>query len=279
MQTYNYHHIKEHINKNSHKISSLSFIFEEIAKRMSERLDYIKINPLTILDIGSGLNIDTASLHHKFPKATIYNLDISLKMLRQNQTTKNWYKKLFSKTQFIKICANALELPLQTHSIDMIWSNLMLPYISEPEIYFKEVRRILKLNGVFLVTGFGVDSLKELRLMGLRTFNFPDMHIIGDMLVKLGFSNPVTDTDYLTIEYDSPEQLLNDIRLVGCGSALSINKNLTKREYNELLNNLTQKASNSKTPLTLEIFYAHAWKDKPLPELEDRKIIQFFPKV
>ena len=64
-----YNTIKNKFNNNTTKVRVLDFIYTEISNRMIERLNYIKINPQTIVDIGSGLNIDAIHLKNKYPKA------------------------------------------------------------------------------------------------------------------------------------------------------------------------------------------------------------------
>ncbi len=268
--------IENKLNKNAKKIAQIDFIYQEIANRMINRLDYIKLQPDVILDIGYGLGIDSNGLLKKYSKAILYEVDIAVNMLKLYRQKQNLFKKLFNKKSY-QICADGLSLPILSQSVNLVWSNLVLPYINDIEGFFKEVRRVLKVGGTFLVAGLGVDSLQQLREVGLNTYNFPDMHLIGDILVKLRFSDPVTDIDYITLEYDNFEQLLGDIRLIGCGAI--INKNhLSKANYRDLANKFAKITKNGKNPLTLEIFYAHAWKDKVILDLvDDKKLIQFYP--
>ena len=274
----NYKLIQKKHNQMVTQIKSIGFIYHEIAKRMIDRLDYIKLTPHNILDIGSGLNIDAKNLDDKYQKANIFKLDIAINMLKQHNKQKGFLGNFLRKNAEY-VCANAIELPIKSQSMDLVWSNLVLPYINNIEGYFKEIRRVLKLNACFLVTGLGVDSLQQLREVGLATYNFPDMHIIGDILVKLGFSNPVTDLEYINLEYTDIAQLITDIRIIGCGGILSRAIPLTKIEYLNIAQNFAKLTKNGKIPLTIELYYAHAWKDKVQLDLgEDEKIIQFRAK-
>jgi malonyl-CoA O-methyltransferase len=273
-----YNLIKNQFNKNAAKLHTLSFIYREIAERMLNRLNYIKVNPKQILDIGSGLNIDTKLLQQKFSKSSIIKLDMAIEILKLNQKKNSFFKKLFYKNQEL-VCANTINLPIANQSIDLIWSNLVLPYVNDLELLLKEIHRVLTIGGSLLISGLSVDSLRQLRELGLSTYNFPDMHIIGDILVHLGFTNPVTDVEYITLEYDNIGQLLSDIRLIGCGGAINNASKLTKTEYLSLHNKFAQITQNGVIPLTLEVFYAHAWKDKPYIDIgEGKSIIQFYPR-
>lgn len=270
--------IREKLNKNAKEIAQLNFIYQEVATRMINRLDYIKLQPKKILDIGAGLGIDAKELSKKYNDAIIYEIDIAMNILKLYRQKYNLFIRLFKKRDY-QICASDLSLPVLSQSIDLVWSNLMLPYSDDIEGFFKEIRRVLKVGGTFLVSGLAVDSLQQLRDVGLMTYDFPDMHLIGDILVKLGFSNPVTDIDYITLEYDDFTQLLADIQLIGCGGAA--NKHyLSKASYKNLTNKFTEITRNGKIPLTLEVFYAHAWKDKVILDLSsDKSSIQFYPSL
>lgn len=264
-------------NKSANKLAAIDFIYQEIAKRMVERLDYIKVNPNLILDIGSGQGIDSKLLKQYFPKAQVIQLDNALEVLNHYKPeNKGFIKKIMNKNDSY-VCGDALNLPIQSQSVDIVWSNLALPYIEDMESYFKEIRRVLKVGGYFLVTGFGVDSLEQLRDVGLQTFNFPDMHIIGDILVKLGYTHPVTDLEYINLEYDSYKQLLKDVQVIGCGNAISPQKTFSRSNYDNLENNFNSLSKDKKIKLTLEVFYAHAWKDHVSLDLpDDKKIVQFY---
>ena len=275
--------IRQKFNLRARRLAAIEFIYQEVATRMVSRLDYIKLNPARILDLGSGLNIDANLLAAKYPKTVLYQLDFALNVLQLSNLQSSWKKfiqHILAKYQSsLKICADAINLPIAANSIDILWSNLMLPYINDVELLFKEIRRVLAVGGCFLISGLGVDSLKELREIGLNTYNFPDMHLIGDLLVKLGFTNPVMDMEYITLEYDDFNLLLQDIRLLGIGSACSLQpQDLTRVEYNNLADKFAKTTKNGKIPLTLEVFYAHAWKDKIHLDLPiGKQVIQFHP--
>jgi len=260
------------MNSIAPKVQQLDFIIKEIGARMMDRLDYIKVNPEHVLDIGSGLGIDRQGLHKRYPKAGIYGVDIALNILKNYAPKKSFV--WLGKSHKNLICADALSLPIASQSMDLVWSNLTLPYIMDVRQYFTEINRVLKLGATFLVSGLGVDSLEQLRELGLATYNFPDMHLIGDTLVELGFSNPVTDLEYITLEYNTLDELLSDIRIIGCGSVLW--HRLSRADYESLQLNFDRISGNGKFPLTLEVFYAHAWKDKIRKDLvSGRSVIQF----
>ncbi len=281
--------IRQVLNRKAANLQSLEFIFRELATRVISRLDYIKIKPNIILECGSGLGFDRELLSQRFQDAAIIELDVAIGLLRQHNSKTNSLVNLFRRTaKRTLVCADAQNLPIATSSADFTYSNLLLPYLANVPQYIREIERILKVGGAFCIAGLGVDSFKEIREMGFATYTFPDMHDIGDMLLAQGFSNPVVDTEYITLQYDDLETLLADIRLIGCGAA--INANDRKIVTKSLINTLRDKFSlahhgqytvSPSQPLkvTLEMFVAHGWKDKVALDLpKGQSVIKFMPK-
>ncbi|RTL01885.1 MAG: methyltransferase domain-containing protein [Proteobacteria bacterium] len=259
--------IKQHFNRQASSLSTLDFLFRELAARVSSRLDYINLQPDVIIDCGSGLGFDHHELRSRYPMAKIYETDLSLGILKTQQTNTSWLGRVLRNQERRKlIVADAYELPFKHQFANLMYANLLLPYLADIPRYFKEVYRILSVGGSFCISGLGVDSFKELRELGLTTYRFPDMHDIGDMLIAAGFSNPVVDTEYITLDYDDIATLLADIRLVGCGAAndLSLRKSLSRKEFIAI-----KEKDQIPTKITLELFVAHGWKDQQqisLPE-------------
>lgn len=256
-------------------MANLDFIWQELAERVISRLDYIKLSPNKILDCGSGLGFDRGLLVNKFPQAKIIELDIALDILKlHNLPKKGLLTKIFqTSNQRSLICGNAKFLPIANTSIEFLYANLLLPFIDDVPAFIREARRVLSLGGAFCLSGLGVDSFKELRSLGLTTYRFPDMHDIGDMLIDAGFSNPVVDTEYITLDYDDLTTMIKDIQLVGCGEA-SNQQNKVKRDTWLAL----QSQKHLPQKLTLEIFVAHGWKDQHKLDLPAGQSIINFKK-
>ena len=61
------------------------------------------------------------------------------------------------------VCGDLNALPLAGVSFDLVWSNLALQWINDLPRAFAEVRRVMKVGGLFMFSTFGPDTLKELR--------------------------------------------------------------------------------------------------------------------
>ena len=79
-----------------------------VADRLNESLEQIKINPMTILDLGSGTGYGSKILHKKFTNAHIYQIDFSENMLKVSRKKS---PVLFSRDPFI--CADINKLPFK----------------------------------------------------------------------------------------------------------------------------------------------------------------------
>ena len=181
----------------------------EVAARMLERLDYVKLAPRRILDAASGPPGRT--LGKRYPQAQVVALDFSLAMLRAG-------KRAFFGTNPSLLCGDVERLPLAPEAIDFTWCNMALHWLSDPLPALREFARVLVPEGLLMFSTLGPDTLKELRVAAgaSRVHAFTDMHDLGDMLVSCGFSAPVMDMELLTIAYRSPDALLDDLRRKPC---------------------------------------------------------------
>ncbi|NBN66026.1 class I SAM-dependent methyltransferase [Pannonibacter tanglangensis] len=130
------------------------------------------------------------------------------------------------------ICDDAL-LPLRDGSIGLIASALSLQLVNDLPGALIQIRRALQPDGLFLGAVLGGDTLAELRdcLMraeldvtggaGPRVAPFADTRDLGALLQRAGFALPVTDTDRLTVRYDSLFGLMQDLKAMGGTSVLT----------------------------------------------------------
>jgi malonyl-CoA O-methyltransferase len=237
----------------------------EIAARMLERLDYIKVAPRRVLDAGSGP--PRRALAKRYPQAAIVALDFSLPMLPRE---KPW-ARLFS-SRLLPVCADLERLPLADASVELVWSNMALHWLGEPLAAFKEFRRVLAPNGVLMFSTLGPDSLKELRHAAgaARVHGFVDMHDIGDMLLAAGLAAPVMDMELVTLAYPDADTLLRDLRASGQTSARADRtRGLTGKDFAKRL----RRELGARPQATFEVVYGHAWK------AQDAKTVRIFKSI
>lgn len=231
-----------------------------------ERLGPMVIEAKRILDLGGGTGSAARNLKKHFKRAHVIVSDASIEMLRRAGRK----RKIFSRTSALQ--CNAVALPLRTGSVDLAFSNLLLPWIDDLPAVFIEVARVLRKGGLFIFSSLGPDSLSTLRDAwasvddGRHVNNFADMHDVGDGLVHAGLSDPVLDTEYLNISYTDTGSLFRDLTLAGARNSLTGRaRHLTgKRRFETMESQLRSRFVNDLLELRLELVYGHAWGSGPL---------------
>ena len=259
----------------------------EIGKRMLERLDYVRIEPRRVLDLGCGTGASFAALHQRYPDASLIGVVLSEAMLRAGHVQRSrlrWLLPFLRGNRPTLLAADAASLPLASQSIGLLWSNLMLHWLDDPLPAFREAHRLLEVGGLLMFSTLGPDTLKELRASFsdgyAHTQRFTDMHDYGDMLVECGFADPVMDAEVLTMTYAKLDDLLADLRRSGSSCAMHCRRHgLTGRSawaaariaYGRLMH-------DGRLPATVEVVYGHAWKAQAKKTSDGRAIVRFDPR-
>ena len=238
------------------------FLQREIAERALERLDLMTLQAQLIADIGSGTGRCARALATRYRRATVLQCDIAWAMLKEARAGA---RKLFSRQRYV--CADIEQLPLKDGAFDLAFSNLSLQWCLDLSQAFAEIQRILMPEGLLLFTTLGPDTLKELRQAWAQVSNTPhinrffDMHDVGDALVANGFTEPVMETEYITVNYDDLLTLMRDLKGLGASNAARERSRglLGKRILNALIDVYEAFRVDGKLPATYEVIYGHAW--------------------
>jgi malonyl-CoA O-methyltransferase len=248
----------------------------EVGERLLERLDLIKLQPETVLDLGSGTGFISENLLKRYKKARIIGVDLAHSMVKKTRQRGGWLRKPHG------VCADAARLPFQPHCADMLVSNLMLQWCNDLPGVFSEFAQVLKPGGVLMFSTFGPDTLKELRASWgkvdgyTHASRFMDMHDVGDALLQAGFRDPVMDMEIITLTYADVRGLLRDLKGIGANNAThGRNHGLTGkvrlRAFLEAYENF--RSGEGLYPATYEVVYGHAWAPQLLPANPPEKFI------
>lgn len=260
------------------RYDDVAVLQREIAERIIERLDLIKIQPKTILDIGSGTGIATHALSRRYKKAHVIALDLAPNMLKQARKKGNLLHQLTSKRGFV--CGDAEHLPFADNSIDLIFSSSTLQWCTNLDQTFTDLKRILSPGGLLMFSTFGPDTLKELRQSwqaadsnagaSTHVHEFIDMHDIGDALLRAGLGDPVMDVENFTLTYPDAYQLMRELKTIGAhNTASNRRQSLTgKTRIRNMVAAYEKFRSNGNLPATYEVVYGHAWA----PETAEKNI-------
>ncbi|MES2162045.1 MAG: methyltransferase domain-containing protein [Pseudomonadota bacterium] len=273
------------------RVAPSDFLRREIASRMFDRLELIKVVPQRVLDAGCGAGADLSLLQKSYPAAQILGIDAAEAMVRaaqspaakQSSLNQLLSKLLPAKTGVDLLCGDFAELPLGPNTVDLVWSNLALHWHPQPDRVFAEWRRVLRVNSLLMFSCFGPDTLRELRAafaeadLAQHALPFVDMHDFGDQLVEVGFSTPVLDMEVITVTYDTPQALLADVRALGGNPLSTLRRGLMGRQaWQRMLATLEQgRRPDGKLGLTFEVIYGHAFRPAPKMTSKGEAIIRF----
>jgi malonyl-CoA O-methyltransferase len=232
-----------------------------VGEELSQRVDFFRLEPSVIVDLGAGTGRATAELKRRYRRATVIALDIAPGMLREARRHQRWFRR------FERVCANALRLPLTDASVDVVFSNLMLQWCGDLDVALSEVRRVLKPDGLFAFTTFGPDTLKELRAAwaaadGYTHVNtFIDMHDVGDALGRAGLTEPVLDVERVTLTYRDAVEVMRDLKTIGAHNVTAGRpRGLTGRARLKRVQAAYESLRrDGLIPATYEVVYGAAW--------------------
>ena len=239
---------------------------QEVASRLLSRLDYLKISPSVILDLGAGTGAPTGELMKRYPAARMLALDLSLSMLRKTRKRGRWLRRP------LVHCGHSQQLPLSDSSVDLVFSSLSLQWCDRPEIAFAEIRRVLRADGVLLFSTFGPDTLKELRSSWAQAGDshhvhaFLDMHDIGDIMLQAGLQEPVMEREIITLTYECVKDVMQDLKYIGASNALQTRSRglLGKDKYQRMSKAYEQWRIDGRLPASYEVVYGTAWSGQTL---------------
>jgi malonyl-CoA O-methyltransferase len=282
---------------NPARIADSDFLRREVASRMHEKLSLVKIAPRRVLDAGCGEGADLALLQARYAEAQVIGLDASLAMAAAAQSRQregmSSMRRMLSKWLPASmpggqvagpqlLCADFSRLPLATHAVDLVWSNLALHWHPQPDQVFAEWRRALAIDGLLMFSCFGPDTFRELREAfaaadsDAHALSFVDMHDFGDMLVNVGFSTPVMDMEKITVTYENIDKLMSDARAWGGNPLMTRRRGLLgRRAWKRAVDALhAMRRDDGRIPLTFEVIYGHAFRPVPTKTAAGESIIR-----
>jgi malonyl-CoA O-methyltransferase len=233
-----------------------------VRAELLERLGVVRLAPAVVLDLGAGTGHASLALKRRYHGAQVVALDLAPDMLQEAGRRQTLLRR------FRRVCADAAALPIGTARVDLVFSNLMLQWCNDPDIVFRECRRVLKPGGLLTFTTFGPDTLVELRRAwaaaddGHTHVNrFIDMHDLGDALVRSGLAEPVLDVERYTLTYATVRDLMRDLKAIGAHNANAGRpRGLTgKRAFERMTAAYESCRREDRLPATYEVVFGQAW--------------------
>lgn len=240
----------------------------QVATDLDERLDLVRLAPRRILDIGTGTGRLTEALGRRYPDARIVAADLAPGMVAAARARVGRRRRWpWRAPRFAFAVADIEGLPFADAGFDLVTSNVTLQWCPDPTVAFEEVRRVLRPGGLFMFSTFGPDTLWELRRAwetvdgGAHVNGFPDMHDLGDELVRAQFADPVMDTAHFTLTYTDVRALMRDLKGIGAHTVLGGRRSgLMGRGALAALEAAYEPLRQcDRLPSTWEVVHGHAW--------------------
>jgi malonyl-CoA O-methyltransferase len=247
------------------------WLHEEVAARMQERLDFIKLQPRQWAHwepLRGGLQAHKA-LQQRYSQADAWltSAKAAEAEAAQEALKAAWW-------QPVRWTGPRVQTGVPPEgSVQMVWANMQLHASPAPQDLLKSWHQALAVDGFLMFSCFGPDTLRELRALYARqgwpapAHEFTDMHDWGDMLVQAGFAEPVMDMERITLTYETPARLLAELRELGRNLHVQRFAGLRGRRWRQqlvdALMSLARAEEGGRLSLSFEIVYGHALKPQP----------------
>jgi len=211
-----FNHIRSFKN-NDEKVSNFFYTISDIL--IESVLDLIKVEKKSkILEIGS-------------------KKDIFEKKIRSKGIDLNFYQTTISENIFFKnnnrLVANLNDQTFKNNFFDICFSLFSLNSCNNIPIAFKNIYKMLKVNGLFISVFPSDECFKEFRFNFInffkptKNYNFNpllDIQTLGNLCSASGFKNVIVDKEEFKFKIFKPEDTWNFIRNAGESNYLSNRK-------------------------------------------------------
>ncbi len=244
------------------------WLHEEVGRRMAERLEWIRLQPAAWADwepVRGGL-VAHALVQARYPKShswIVESQQAHLAMAKES-LAQPWWRRLNAPAVHFDVPPDG--------AMQMVWSNMALHMSAQPQALLAQWHRALAVDGFLMFSCLGPDTVRELRVLYQSlgwpepSHQFTDMHDWGDMLVHGGFAEPVMDMERITLTWDSPARMLDELRELGANLHPARFAGLRGRSWRRALERevaVRLEGADGRMALTFEVIYGHALKPSP----------------
>lgn len=251
-------------DKAAARYTSLALVQQEIAVYGLTKLNkYISGHSKVdfLLDIGCG----TASSFkaQKQVAKQVIGLDISLNMLRTAQQENKAVQG--SNASLYLSNGDAESLPIQSNSVDVVYSSMALQWCESPERVLNEVYRVLKPGAkalLAILTGESFDDLQQAWqyfALPSRVNTFHSAQTWLKAAKQLPISTITTHKQFIS-QHDSVVDMLSSIKQIGANTRVSSNAQvsgyISKQELQQLTQFIREKHNAStRLPLCYDLLF------------------------
>ncbi len=254
--------VKNSFNRAAKSYDNAAILQEELLSRLLERLQYVRHQPETILDVGCGTGKGVRGLQKAYPQARVCGADIAYQMLLQARSS----FRLLSRKRLVT--ADMEQLPFAAQTFDLVFSSLALQWSNDLRTTFDEFARVSSPGALLMFSSFGPATLQELAASWQaldahpHVHRFVDMHDVGDAMLAAGLEHPVVDAETIRMEYRDFRSLLGDLRDIGASNAEVGRRRglMTPGQLRRLEASYRDNGyENDRFIASYEVLYGHAW--------------------
>jgi malonyl-CoA O-methyltransferase len=255
------------VQRRQAEAATAPWLHAEVARRMAERLPVILRKPDTVIDWCSHAGASQTVLAEAYPAARLLRVEAETPGAARASQRAPWW----SAQRWRREPPTVGEAALPAGAGQLLWANMTLHAVPDPEALIQRWRRALAVDGFLMFSTLGPDTLAGLRALyreagwGPAHAAFTDMHDLGDMLVAAGFADPVMDQERLTLTWATPEALLGELRSLGANADPSRFAGLRTPRWRQRLHDAlrARAGADGRIALEFELVYGHAFNPPP----------------
>ncbi|VVT58276.1 uncharacterized protein SAPINGB_P006125 [Magnusiomyces paraingens] len=283
---------KDRAASNASVSREVSYLREEVASRMIERLAFISREFPRVLDLGAGAGTlenvlcredtpDSELVQSRLKHVTM--LESSEKLLYRDSdlnqfsfNTKMNLSRVVGDEEFLTGPDGAPLFPPE--SFDAVLSSMSLHWINDLPGILSRVQDVLVPDGMFMAAMLGGDSLYELRTtlqlaeseraggVSPRMSPLADVRDMGSLMQRAKFNLLTVDVDDIIVSYPDTYSLIEDLQAMGESNAVLARQSYIPRDilvaadpiYRALHGN-----EDGSIPATFRVIYLIGWKPAP----------------
>lgn len=206
-------------NRVAENVAAHDFLLKRAAEDLVERLAIVRRSFPVALDLGA---------HHGTLGRAVLGLSNVEALVSLDPAA-----RLLGQAPGLQVEATLDALPFGDGVLDLVVSGLALHLVDDLPGTLVQIRRALKPDGLFLAALLGGRTLWELREAWLaaeaevlggaspRVAPFADVRDLGGLLQRAGFALPVADSDTVTVTYETPLALMQEVKGMGASNMLA----------------------------------------------------------
>ena len=253
-------------------------LHEHVASIVMERISYVQREFPTVMELGSSRGILTKQYLKSNPAGLerYIQCDSSQTMLDASfdETCKHVPEGCKLEQRLVD---DEAQFPVKRKSVDLVVAMLNLHWVNDIEATLKEIRRVLKQDGVVFISVFGGKTLCELqscftvaeheREGGVSPHINPFMTgpSMGDLFTNAGFNFPTIDLDRFTFYWETAFHLMEYLQLIGENNCLLGRRHYTSRDTMVAMAAIYDYLWREEQgiPSTFEIIHGVGWSPHP----------------